>query len=263
MAAGDAGASTRLLEDRPAEGVLRLTLSAPDRFNALDAQAWRALGARLDALAGLGDDSGLCLLLDGTVPAFCSGGDINEYAMLADRPDAAAAYVDVYVAAMRRLRTLPMPTVACVDGPAVGAGLALATACDLRIASPRASFAVTAVKRGLVYPIEELARLASLAGGGPARDIVLRGVVLDVQCALECGLVSAIEPADRIRDAAVALAAGLSRSAGPVYAATKRLFGRVEAGMPLECDATRAIVLEAFGTDAFRTGTRDFLGERP
>ncbi len=263
MPGDDVHGSTRLLEDRPAEGVLRLTLSAPDRRNALDAGAWRALGARLDALAGLGDDAGLCLLLDGARPAFCAGGDINEYGALADRPDVAAAYVDVYVAAMRRLRTLPMPTVACVDGPAIGAGLALATACDVRIASPRAAFAVTAVKRGLVYPIEELARLATLAGSGLARDVVLRGVVLDARVALERGLVSAIEPVDRVHESAVALAAGLARSAGPVYAATKRLFGRIEAGLPLECDATRAIVLEAFGTDAFRTGTRDFFEERP
>ncbi len=263
MPGDDARGSARLLEDRPAEGVLRLTLSSPDRRNALDAEAWRALGARLDALAGLGDDSGTCLMLDGTAPAFCAGGDINEYGALADRPDIAAEYVDVYVAAMRRLRTLPMPTVACVDGPAVGAGLALATACDVRIASPRATFAVTAVKRGLVYPIEELARLASLAGGGLARDVVLRGVVVGAQLALERGLVSAVEPVGRIRERAVALAAGLASSAGPVYAATKRLFGRIEAGLPLECDATRAIVLEAFGTDAFRTGTREFFEERP
>jgi enoyl-CoA hydratase/carnithine racemase len=261
LVSGSSGSS--MLEDRPAEGVLRWTFHQPSRRNALNRAAWAHLRARLDSLHRFNDPSVACLLLDGTDPAFCAGGDITEYEWLADHPDEAATYLDVYVSAMRSLRTLPIPTVACIDGPAIGAGLALATGCDARIASERAAFGVTAIKRGLVYPIEEIARFAALAGAGIAREVVLRGVVLNSTDALRCGLVSTLVPTESVRSEAVSVATALVRSAGPVYTATKQLFARVEAAQAQECNETREIALAAFGADAFRAGAQDFLGKRP
>lgn len=255
--------SERVIVDRPAAGVLRVTLTQPARRNALDHRAWCALDRVIDALRGEASAEGRCLLVQGADAAFCAGGDINEYETLADRPDFAVEYLDLYSQLFRKLRELPIPTLAAIDGPAVGAGLALAAGCDFRLATPRARFAVTAVKRGLVYPIEEIARLAWLSGMSFARDVILRGTVVDATQALRCSLVDELVEPDALAARALALASRLAQDAdGTTFAVTKHLFGRIEAGEPRETEATRRLALAAFGDERFREETRNFLATK-
>jgi enoyl-CoA hydratase len=286
------GGSTRIVVDRPADGILRVTFHEPARRNALDRAAWRVLETVLDGVAADADVTGAdvtgadvtdadddgaddrgadedgapaavrCLLLRGAGGTFCSGGDIGEYELLADAPEEAAEYLDLYIRVFGKLRRLPIPTLAAVDGAAVGAGLALAAGCDFRIATHRAHFSVTAVKRGLIYPVEEIARLVSLIGMGITQELILRGAPLDAGAAHQRGLVAELVGEEVLDARALAIATGAAATAGPIYAATKHLFARIERGDPRESAETRTLALVAFGADGFRDGTRAFFEDK-
>jgi len=136
-----------------------------------------------------------------------------------------------------RLARLSLPTVALVDGPCFGAGVALAIACDVRIAAESARFAVTPARLGISYPQEDVARLVALVGPGQAARLLLGAVPLDSAEALRIGLVEEVA-ADA--DAAVAeLAAALIANSRESIAALKRGIGRAVAGAATDPEQDR------------------------
>ncbi len=184
------------LSDR--DGVGLLELDRPQRRNALDIAQCRRL---VDAVAELLGRGVRALVVTGAGSSFCSGADFGEV-----HTD---GFRDALHAALHAVRAAPVPTVAAVNGPAIGAGTQLAIACDLRIADAGAVFGVPAAQLGVAVDPWTLHRLAQLAGGGTARAVALSCDRLDAGLAHARGLV------DRLgdRDAALAWAADLARLA--------------------------------------------------
>lgn len=184
------------LSDR--DGVGLLELDRPQRRNALDIAQCRRL---VDAVAELLGRGVRALVVTGAGSSFCSGADFGEV-----HTD---GFRDALHAALHAVRAAPVPTVAAVNGPAIGAGTQLAIACDLRIADAGAVFGVPAAQLGVAVDPWTLHRLAQLAGGGTARAVALSCDRLDAGLAHTRGLV------DRLgdRDAALAWAADLARLA--------------------------------------------------
>lgn len=172
-----------------ADGVGLLELDRPDRRNALDTASCRAL---VDGVARLLDDGVRALVVTGSGTSFCSGADFAEVYGVGFR--------DALHAALRALADAPVPVVAAVNGPAIGAGTQLAIACDLRVAAREAVFAVPTARLGLAVDPWTVHRLAQLAGGGTARALLLACEQVDASLAHARGLV------DRIGDRADALA---------------------------------------------------------
>jgi enoyl-CoA hydratase len=161
-----------------AGGVARLTLNRHERRNALDVEHCDALRAAVgEAVAG----GARCLLVTGAGSSFCSGADFG------------GVYGDDFRTALYGLiaaiRHAPVPVVAAVNGPAIGAGTQLAIACDLRVAAATAVFAVPTARIGLAVDPWTVRRLALLAGGGPARALLLGGDSLPAERARAGGLV--------------------------------------------------------------------------
>jgi enoyl-CoA hydratase/carnithine racemase len=154
--------------------VARLTLERPEARNAIPAAGWAEL-ARL-----LGTVEGRLLVVSGAGGAFCAGADLGDLAAL--RREEMRSALDA-------LRDLAMPTLARIDGPCFGAGVALAMACDLRVAGPGARFAITPAKIGISYPQEDVYRLVALVGPGQAARLLFTAAAIDGAEAMRIGLV--------------------------------------------------------------------------
>lgn len=145
-----------------------------------------------DALERLAGEAGLrALIVAGAGErAFCAGADLSELPRLP--PEAQARFVEVGMAVWQRLMAFPAPTLAVVQGPAFGAGLELALACDLRLAGPRARLGQPALQLGLLPPFAAAARWRSLLGRGRANQLLLLGRELDAGTAESWGLVDGV-----------------------------------------------------------------------
>jgi enoyl-CoA hydratase len=154
-----------------------ITIDRPERRNALDTDAAVALADAVDAAVA---DRYRVVVITGAGGHFCAGADLT------------GVEDESFLSALRRLlvgvRDAPLPVIAAVEGAALGAGMQVAVACDLRVAAPDAMFGIPAAKLGLMVDQWTVARLASMAGEGPARAMLLAAEVLSGTDAVRLGL---------------------------------------------------------------------------
>ena len=198
--------------ERPAEGVVLITLDNPGRRNAMSDEMTASWVAAIDDLAR---DPGLrAVVVTGEGSAFCSGGDTN---WIASEPDAQVDYLRTRMVAFYRawlsVRRLEVPTIAAVNGPAIGAGLCLALACDLRYAAGSAKLGAPFVKLGMHPGMAATYLLPNVVGEAHARDLLLTGRVVDAEEALRLGLVSRVLPDESFLDGVLEIASGIAASA--------------------------------------------------
>lgn len=202
-----------------------LRLNRPQALNALDGALTRALEAALEEVAGR--DEVRVLVVAGRGRAFCAGNDIREMATLT--AEAAEALAARQAALMARFATLPQVTLAAVDGHALGGGLMLAVAQDLRIASDRARFGLPEVTLGF-NPAYGVARLLDVAGGGHARDLLLTGRTVHAAEALRMGLVNRVVAAPTLEETAARWAGEIAGAPRAGLAATKAVVAALRGG---------------------------------
>jgi enoyl-CoA hydratase/carnithine racemase len=189
--------STVVCERR--DDVVLVGINRPDKRNALNKVLCEELGRVLTEARG----EPCILLLHSTTPGiFVAGADIAE---LAER-DADDAFLAINAGLFERLEAHRWPTIAVVDGPALGGGCELALACDLRVASTRARFAQPELSLGILAGAGGNWRLAQLVGLGRARRMLYSGEVLDAEQALAAGLVDAVHEPGAVLDAALEMA---------------------------------------------------------
>lgn len=195
-----------------------LRLDRPQALNALSTELTEALASALERVASM---TGVRVLaVAGRGRAFCAGNDIAEMATLTG--EQAEALARRQAALMGRFATLPQVTLAVIDGYALGGGLMLAVAQDLRIASDRARLGLPEVTLGF-NPAYGIARLLDVAGGAHGRDLLLTGRVVHAKEALRMGLVNRVVAAATLEAAAAAWAADIARSPAEGLVATKRI----------------------------------------
>ena len=186
-------ASTDLRLERPTEGVALLTLDNPDQRNAMSEAMTASWVAAVDELAG--DRSVRAVVVTGAGSAFCSGGDTS---WITSEPDADVDHLRTRMIAFYRawlsIRRLEVPTLAAVNGPAIGAGLCVALACDLRYAASSARLGAPFVRLGMHPGMAATYLLPHVVGEAHARDLLLTGRVVDAEEALRLGMVSRVMP---------------------------------------------------------------------
>ena len=155
-----------------------VTIDRHERRNALDLEHVEALRAAVDDLLG---ESVRALVITGAGSSFCSGADLGGVY--------GPGFRDALYAALDAISSAPVPVIAAVNGPAIGAGTQVAIACDLRVASPSARFAVPTARNGLAVDPWTIRRLALVAGGGTARAMLLGCEQIDDTRAYALGLV--------------------------------------------------------------------------
>ncbi len=239
-----------------------ITLNRPARRNALDAAMWRAIPSAVRLLTDDRDVRVIALTGAGS-EAFAAGADISEFAGARDDARAAALYEEMNLAAFRALQDTPKPVVAVIRGFCIGGGLALALACDIRIAHDGAQFALPPAKLGLAYPAAGIASLLSAVSAAAARDLIFTARRIDAREALRIGLVNRIATADTFEAAARDLIDTLAANAPLTIAAAKRAIAALQPGLT---DAARdeiaALAARCFDSADYREGRAAFLERR-
>jgi enoyl-CoA hydratase/carnithine racemase len=167
-----------------ASGIATLTIDNAGRRNSLTLEMWKQFGPLLDRLA---NDSGVrVLVIRGRNDDFSSGADIRDLQTILDGETDGGRVTE----AENAIATFPKPTIAAIDGFCVGGGWEIAGACDIRIASSRATIGVTPARIGIIYPLSGIRRLVSIAGPAVAKLLLLSGELIDAKRALGFGMVS-------------------------------------------------------------------------
>jgi enoyl-CoA hydratase len=202
------------------DGVAVVTLIDEARRNAMTAPMVDEIVATFDTLES--DETTHAVVLTGAPPAFCSGADVSSLGALAqaERDEERRSVTSIYEGFLRVLRS-PLPTVAAVNGAAVGAGMNLALACDVRIAGTSARFDTRFLKIGLHPGGGHTWMLERAIGPQAAAAMVLFGVPIDGPRAVEIGLAWACHPDDELVHAAVELGAGAARAPIALLGRTK------------------------------------------
>jgi len=201
-------------------GVLWLTLNRPERRNALSPTLYEALH---EALARAEADDGIgAVVLTGAGPGFCAGGDVARMNRQSETGEVSAGTVDERVAALRRrthiverLHHMPKPTIAMIRGAAVGAGLSLALACDLRYGDPSARFRTGFINVGLPGDFGAHYFLPRIVGPARARELYLRSQMLSADQAAQMGLLNQIFSAEQLAAEVADIARGLAQGPQP------------------------------------------------
>jgi enoyl-CoA hydratase len=242
-----------------ADRVATLTISRPDKLNALNDATIAELGAAFDELRLRDDVAGV--VITGAGRAFVAGADIGE--LSAQTPVIAKARSRGGQDVFRRIETSPKPVIAAVNGFALGGGCELAMACHIRVASENAKFGQPEVKLGLTPGYGGTQRLARLVGKGRALELLLTGDMIDAAEAFRIGLVNRVVPAGELLAVARELMDRIL-SNGPLAVAL--CLEAVDRGLGMALDD--GLVLEAnhFGvlaaTEDMREGTTAFIEKR-
>jgi enoyl-CoA hydratase len=205
--------------------VARLTLERPEARNALSRAMADALEGALARLARA--DDARAVVVAGRGRSFCAGADISEMPTLS--PDEAEALAARWQGIMDGFAALPQVTIAAVQGHALGGGLMLAIAQDLRVAEASARFGLPEVTLGF-NPGYGIARLLDIAGGAHGRDLMLTARVVDAGEAFRMGLVTRVVPDGALGAAADEMARDVARSPRGGLAASKAITADVRAG---------------------------------
>ena len=253
-------AGGRLLVDEPAPGVTRLTISNPDKRGALD-------HAILDGFTStLAQIDARCVIITGEETTFSAGydiGDLRRNDQFAEDADRLVA--NPFAAALEAVEEYPYPTLAALNGHAIGGGLELALACDLRIAAGTIALGMPPAKLGLVYSHTGIRKFVDTIGAPRTRELFLVGRRIDARTAREWGLVNAIAEDGRIAEETLDLATEIAANAPLAQRGNKRVIRAVlDARGALDPDTERDLIelrRACFASEDFREGVRAF-GEK-
>ncbi len=241
--------------------VATVTLNRPDRSNALGARIVEELERALDEIEGSGDLRALILTGAGE-KAFCSGADLKERReMNADERWAHNRALNSFAEHLARLQ---IPTIAAINGLALGGGFEISLACDLRIAADHAEFALPEVGLGIVPGAGGTQRLPRLIGPSKAKELILTARRIDASTALEMGIINNIAPKDALLKAARSLAGETAKNSPLALAYAKAAVDismetSLEQGLRFETTAIRATL----ASEDYQAGLAAFAEKRP
>ncbi|MFJ5780207.1 enoyl-CoA hydratase/isomerase family protein [Streptomyces sp. NPDC093094] len=244
------------------EGDVRtIRIDRPDRLNSLDLNTRTHLLAELREAAG--DPAVRAVVLTGTGRAFCVGQDLQEAQSVPDGPAKGQAVREQYAPLVRTLMTMPKPVIAAVNGVAAGGGMALALACDVRIAAASTTFTTAFAGIALSCDTGISWTLPRITGRATAIDLLFRPRVVGAAEALGLGLVNEVVPDEtleaRVRESAAALAAGPTRALAAIKASVN-LASESTLDAALEHEAAQIALTGA--TQDHRNALHAFLAKR-
>lgn len=251
----------RLSVDEPTPGVARLTISNPGKRGALDHAILNGFATTVPQL------DARCLIVTGQDRTFSAGYDIGDLpdSVFADEAEKLVAHP--FAAAIDALEGYPYPTVAALNGHAIGGGLELALSCDMRIAAATTRVGMPPAKLGLVYSHTGIRKFIDTIGAPRTRELFLVGRPIDVVTAREWGLVNTVTEPDRLTSAALSLASELASNAPLAQRGNKRVINAVLDSRaeldPLVEQELIELRRACFSSEDFREGVRAFAEKRP
>jgi enoyl-CoA hydratase/carnithine racemase len=263
IAAPSATASGRLLVDEPAAGVARLTISNPAKRGALDRAILDAFVVTLAAL------DARCVIVTGEGQTFSAGydiGNLDAEARETVADEASRLVAQPFADALAALDAYPYPTIAALNGHAIGGGLELALSCDLRVAAAAVKLGMPPAKLGVVYTHTGIRKFIDAIGAPRTRELFLVGRRIDAATALSWGLVNELAAAEELASTTLALASEIAGNAPLAQAGNKRVIRAVLDGQAALPPAVERELLElrldSYRSDDFREGVRAFAEKR-
>jgi enoyl-CoA hydratase/carnithine racemase len=256
--------SGKVTVDRPAEAVARLTISNPEKRNALDHTILDAIAEQLPALAN-GIET-RCVIVTGEGRMFSAGYDIGDIPEEVFAEQAEKLVAHPFHRAIEAIEQFPFPTLAAINGHALGGGLELAVACDLRLAASGVKLGMPPGKLGLIYSHTGLLKFIDTVGPARTRELFLVGRNIDAQRAEQIGLVNEVVEPDGLEQAAVELAAEIASNAPLSTKGNKEIIRRLTSFERMTSEAQRELIdlrLSSFSSEDFREGVKAFGEKRP
>jgi enoyl-CoA hydratase/carnithine racemase len=255
----NAFAGGRLLLDEPAAGVARLTIANPAKRNALDQEILDAIAAAVPDL------DAKCVILTGSEAMFSAGYDIGDIPSEVFAEEAEKLVAHPFAAAIEALETYPYPTIAALNGHAIGGGLEVALSCDLRVAAAGIRLGMPPAKLGLVYSHTGIRKFLDVIGAARTRELFLVGRNVDAETAERWSLVNEVVPGTELEARALALAEEIAANAPLSLSGNKRVVRELLAAeSQLDPEVERELVelrATCFQSEDFREGVRAF-GEK-
>lgn len=247
-------------------GVATLTMNRPEARNALTPDMFSGLASALPRLAL--DQEVRCVVLTGAGSAFCSGGDVKNFARNADAGGAGnfdhrVNDLRMRMEVSRLLHEMAKPTLAVLPGPAAGAGLSLALACDMRIAASNAKMTTAFANIGLAGDFGSSYFLTQIVGAARARELMFTARILMPDEALALGLLNRVVPAEQLPEAASAFAAELASLPTVAVGYMKKNLAVAQRGSLAETlDAEAIHMLRTFDTEDHKGAAKAFVEKR-
>jgi enoyl-CoA hydratase/carnithine racemase len=252
--------SGRLLLDEPAPGVARLTISNPGKRGALDHAILDSFVRTMPQL------DARCVIVTGESRIFSAGYDIGDLADSVFGDEAGMLVAHPFTAAIDALEAYPYPTLAALNGHAIGGGLELALACDLRLAATTIKLMMPPAKLGLVYSHTGIRKFIDTIGAARTRELFLVGGPIDAATACSWGLVNSVAEPEQLPARALELAIEVAANAPLAQLGNKRVIAAVLAAQAkLDPDLERDLIelrRGCFASEDFREGVRAFAEKR-
>jgi enoyl-CoA hydratase/carnithine racemase len=253
-------AGGRLLLDEPAPGVARLTIHNVAKRGALDHSILGAFATMVPQLEAR------CVIITGEGPMFSSGYDLRGVNAPLTGDDAERLIAHPFNAALQAIQEYPYPTVAVLNGHAIGGGLELAITCDLRIAADTIRLGMPPAKLGLIYSHTGIRKFLETVGAARTRELFLTGRRIDARTALAWNLVNEVTEPEALAEYALGLAREMATNAPLAQAGNKRVINELlQASAELDQDLERELIelrIACFFTDDFAEGVSAFAQRR-
>ena len=236
-----------------------VTMNRPEALNALSSAVFADLTAALDQVEQ--DDDVYVVIITGAGRAFVAGADIGEMANM--NVDEGLAFSELGNSLLMRVDMFPKPTIAAVNGFALGGGCELSLACDIRIASEKAKFGQPEVGLGIIPGFGGTQRMARIIGTGAAMELIYTAETIDAKRAEAIGMVNHVVAPDELMDFALNLANKIAANAQVAIRTSKMAIRR-----GIDCDISTAVTYEAlafatcFGTEDQKDAMKAFVEKR-
>ena len=240
--------------------IATVTLSNPDKLNALDLAMWKRLG---EVMRGIDADRALrCVVVRGAgEKAFAAGADISEFEKTRNNSKVARKYGEQLETTMDAIARCRHPIVAMIHGACAGGGVEIISQCDLRICGASSRFGIPIAKLGLVVGYLEMKGLIDLVGRAAAMEILLEGRILNAAEAKDMGLVNRVVADDKVEEEAMSAARRIAAGA-PLVARWHKKFARRLAQPRPVGKTERNEAYACYDTEDFREGAEAFLAKR-
>ena len=236
-----------------------ITMNRPEALNALSSAVFADLSKALDQVER--DEEVYVVIITGAGRAFVAGADIGEMAHM--NVEEGLSFSELGNSLLMRVDMFPKPTIAAVNGFALGGGCELSLACDIRIASEKAKFGQPEVGLGIIPGFGGTQRMARIIGTGPAMELIFTVDTIDAKQAEKIGMVNHVVPAEELMDAAIAMAEKIASKAQVAIRTSKMALRR-----GIDCDINTAVTYEAlafatcFGTEDQKDAMKAFVEKR-
>ena len=240
------------------DNIAVITMNRPEALNALSKAVFADLEAVLDDVEN--DDDVYVVVITGAGRAFIAGADIGEMAPM--NVAEGLAFSELGNRLLMRVDMMEKPTIAAVNGFALGGGCEMALACDIRIASEKAKFGQPEVGLGIIPGFGGTQRMARIIGTGAAMELIYTADTIDAQKAKEIGMVNYVVPAEELMDKTMEMAQKICKNAQKAIRVSKMAIRR-----GIDCDISTAVTYEAlafatcFGTEDQKEGMKAFLNK--